>query len=212
MALNFPNNPSPGQVHLGVNNVQYQYDGEKWITLGTTNATGLSPVFETLSVTGTSNLQGATTVGGALSTDAITASGAIAGASYSGGTVTGTDISGSSLSVAGTADVDALEVDGPSTTNIVATTSAIDCSAGNYFTITVNGATTFSFNNVPASRSYGFTLEVTHTSGTITWPGTVAWPKNEAPELTTGTTHVFVFITDDSGSRWRGAALVDYNN
>jgi len=49
-------------------------------------------------------------------------------------------------------------------------------------------------------------------SGTVTWPDSVKWPYDSAPSLTAGKTHLFVFITDDSGSRWRGAALVDYTN
>ena len=87
----------------------------------------------------------------------------------------------------------------------------IDCSAGNYFTKTINGNSTFTFSNVPASRSYGFTLELTVTSGSVTWPAAVKWPFGFAPTLTAGKTHLVMFITDDGGSRWRGAALVDYD-
>lgn len=86
----------------------------------------------------------------------------------------------------------------------------IDCSTGNYFTKAVNNNITFIFSNAPASRAYGFTLEVAHTTGTITWPASVKWPKDTAPTLTTGKTHLFMFVTDDGGSRWRGGALVDY--
>jgi hypothetical protein len=89
----------------------------------------------------------------------------------------------------------------------------IDCSQGNYFTKTINGNSTFTFSNPPASGiAYGFTLELTHTSGTVTWPASVQWPTGTAPTLTTGKTHLFVFVTDDGGTRWRGAALVDYTN
>lgn len=97
----------------------------------------------------------------------------------------------------------------------VSTVSAlnVDCTSGNYFTKTITGDSTFTVSNVPASgRSYGFTLEVTHTSGVITWFSGVEWPASTAPTLTTGKTHLFVFITDDGGTRWRGASLVDYNN
>jgi len=97
--------------------------------------------------------------------------------------------------------------------NIVAVAAlSIDCSAGNYFTKTINGASTFTFDSVPASRSFAFALELTHTSGTITWPAAVKWPKDTAPTLTTGKTHIFIFVTDDGGTRWRGASLVDYVN
>ena len=85
----------------------------------------------------------------------------------------------------------------------------IDCSPGNYFTKTINGNSTFTFSNVP-SGAYGMIVEIENTSGTITWPTEVKFPNDTAPSLSTGKTHVFVFITDDSGSRWRGMAQVNY--
>jgi hypothetical protein len=97
--------------------------------------------------------------------------------------------------------------------NIVAVSAlSIDCSAGNYFTKTINANSTFTFDSVPASRAFAFALELTHTSGAITWPAAVKWPKDTAPTLTTGKTHIFIFVTDDGGTRWRGASLVDYVN
>jgi hypothetical protein len=88
----------------------------------------------------------------------------------------------------------------------------IDCSTANYFTKTIAADSTFTFSNPPSSRSFAFALELTHTSGAITWPAAVKWPKDTAPALTTGKTHIFIFVTDDGGTRWRGAALVDYVN
>jgi hypothetical protein len=89
---------------------------------------------------------------------------------------------------------------------------AIDCSTGNYFTKTINGASTFTVSNVPASRAYAFTLELTHTSGTVTWFSGVEWPAGTAPTLTTGKTHLFMFVTDDGGTRWRASSLINYTN
>jgi len=97
--------------------------------------------------------------------------------------------------------------------NVVAVAALnIDCSLGNYFTKTISANSTFTFSNAPASRSYAFTFELTHTSGTVTWPASVQWPGGTAPALSTGKTHLFVFVTDDGGTRWRGAALIDYTN
>jgi hypothetical protein len=97
--------------------------------------------------------------------------------------------------------------------NIVAVAALdIDCTLGNYFTKTINADSTFTFSNPPASRAYAFTLELTHTSGTVTWPTSVGWPENVAPTLTTGRAHLFVFVTSNGGTAWRGAALVDYIN
>mgnify|MGYP006921353787 CR=1 FL=1 len=106
-----------------------------------------------------------------------------------------------------------LDVSGNYASNITAVAALdINCSTANYFTKTINGASTFTFSSPPASRAYAFALELTHTSGTITWPTSVKWPKDTAPTLTTGKTHIFIFVTDDGGTRWRGASLVDYVN
>ena len=106
-----------------------------------------------------------------------------------------------------------LDVDGNYAGNVVTVAALdIDTSLGNYFIKTINANSTFTFSNAPASRSYAFTLELTHTSGTVTWPAEVEFSEGSAPVLTTGRTHLFVFITDDGGSRWRGVGLVDYNN
>jgi hypothetical protein len=88
----------------------------------------------------------------------------------------------------------------------------INCSLGNYFTKTINANSTFTVSNVPASRSYSFTLELTHTSGTVTWFSGVEFPSGVTPTLTTGKTHLFMFVTDDGGTRWRAAALTNYTN
>ena len=89
---------------------------------------------------------------------------------------------------------------------------AVDCSLSTYFTKTIAGNSTFTFTNVPSDRAFGFTLELTHTSGTVTWPASVKWPQDTAPTLTTGKTHLFMFVTDNGGTRWRGAALPNYVN
>lgn len=105
------------------------------------------------------------------------------------------------------------DLSGAMSSNITAVSVLdIDCSKGNYFTKTINANSTFTFSNAPSSRAYAFTLELTHTSGTVTWPTSVKWPSDTAPSLTAGKTHLFMFVTDDAGTRWRGAALVDYTN
>ena len=89
----------------------------------------------------------------------------------------------------------------------------IDLSTGNYFTKTISGNSTFTFSNPATSGTVNiFMLELTHSSGTVTWPSEVKWNADTAPTLTTGKTHLFMFVTDDNGSRYRGSALVDYVN
>ena len=107
-----------------------------------------------------------------------------------------------------------LTVDGPYKQVAEAVSAlAIDLSTGNYFTKTISSNSTFTFSNPPSSGTVGsFVLELTHSSGTVTWPSSVKWPADTAPTLTAGKTHLFMFVTDNGGSRYRGASLVDYTN
>jgi len=107
-----------------------------------------------------------------------------------------------------------ISVDGPYKQAAEAVSALdIDLSTGNYFTKTISGNSTFTFSNPPASGTVGsFTLELTHSSGTVAWPSSVKFNADTAPTLTTGKTHLFYFVTDDGGTRYRGAALVDYVN
>ena len=123
------------------------------------------------------------------------------------------DASADRIGIGTNAPASTCDLSGNFAQNVVAVAALnIDCSTGNYFTKTINANSTFTVSNVPASRSYSFTLELTHTSGTITWFSGVEWPNGFAPVLTTGKTHLFIFVTDDGGTRWRGAALTNYTN
>ena len=106
-----------------------------------------------------------------------------------------------------------VSVTGPYKENITAMGALeVNCSTGNYFTKTISGNSTFTFANVPTGCAYAFTLELTHGSGTVTWPASVKFPADTAPTLTAGKTHLFMFITDTGGTRFRGSSLVDYVN
>jgi hypothetical protein len=103
-------------------------------------------------------------------------------------------------------------VNGSYRSNVTAVAALdIDCSLGNYYTKTIIESSTFTFSNVPQSRSYAFTLCITHDSGTITWPASVKWPQDTAPSLTTYRNHKFMFSTYDGGTVWYGAALPNYS-
>jgi hypothetical protein len=117
------------------------------------------------------------------------------------------------LTETGGITIKSIDIDGPYTQVAEALGAlAIDCGTGNYFTKTIAGNSTFTVSNVPASKSYSFVLELTHTSGTVTWFSGVEWPASTAPTLTAGKTHLFVFHTDNGGTRWRASSLVDYTN
>lgn len=137
----------------------------------------------------------------------------------SGGTASVTTLTTTGNATLGDAVADShvingrLENNGPVQSTIVTPAALdIDTSQGNYFTKTINDNSTFTFSNPPATKAYAFTLELVHTSGTVTWPTSVVWPNNTPPTLTTGKTHVFVFLTDNTGTTWRGSSLINYNN
>ena len=119
-----------------------------------------------------------------------------------------------SVGIATAAPAGTLHVQGNQVGAIVAmAANSVNCSLGNYFTKTITGATTFTFDSVPSNVEYSFTLEVTlNGSNAITWPTSVKWNADTAPSLTEEKTQLFMFITDDGGTRWRGSALVDCVN
>jgi hypothetical protein len=91
-------------------------------------------------------------------------------------------------------------------------TTSVDLSLGSYFTQSVSSNKTYTFTNIPTSTDfYSFVMEITlSASVALTWPSSVKWPRDIAPSLSASKTHLFVFITDDGGSRWRAASLIDY--
>ena len=149
----------------------------------------------------------------------------LAGGINAVGVVTATSYSGDGSGLTGMASTDkvatsTLNVSGISTfsgTQVSAVTAmganSVNCSLGNFFTKTITGATTFTFDSVPTGVEYSFTLEVTlNGSNAITWPASVKWNADTAPAITDGKTQLFMFLTTNGGTRWRGSALVDYVN
>ena len=100
----------------------------------------------------------------------------------------------------------------------------IDLSTGNYFTKSISTSSTITFSNPPASGTVGsfiLQLTLTGTNTVITWPngtggqGTVYWNGDagqNAPALIDARTHLFMFVTSDGGTTYRGAVLKDYTN
>lgn len=109
-----------------------------------------------------------------------------------------------------------LDVDGAYTSSVSAVAALdIDLSASNYFTKTISGNSTFTFSNPPASGTVGsFTLEVNYTGGDILWPTSVYWNGNgqTAPTITAGKVQLYMFVTRDGGTTYRGALLADYDS
>lgn len=204
------------------------------LTAGNILLGNASNVPTSTAVTGdvTISSSGVTAIGSGVIVDAdINASAAIADSKLAtistAGKVSGTAITSGNISTSGSiattstlavgqasaATNTELDLAGTYAQTIVAVGALnIDCSTGNYFTKTINGNSTFTVSNIPASRAYAFTLELTHTSGTVTWFSGVEWPAGTAPTLTTGKTHLFMFVTDDGGTRWRASSLINYTN
>jgi hypothetical protein len=86
----------------------------------------------------------------------------------------------------------------------------LDLETGNVFQHTASGGNvTFTFSNPPASGKAGsFTLKWIQDSldRTITWPASVDWAGGAAPDVTSGSAKVdiYVFTTFDGGTTWYG--------
>ncbi len=98
---------------------------------------------------------------------------------------------------------------GPREVKIAIAASNIDLSAGNFFTKTISGATTFTVSNVVSSgNTNNFILELTNAgSATITWWSGVKWAGGTAPTLTSAGVDILGFYTHDGGTTWRAMVL-----
>lgn len=77
------------------------------------------------------------------------------------------------------------------------------------YKITPSDATTFTFSTtnlaLESSRSYTFELCVDmSTIQTLTFPSSVKWLNDEAPDLSEAGTYFLVFRTIDGGTNWLG--------
>jgi hypothetical protein len=90
---------------------------------------------------------------------------------------------------------------GPLQHNVVAVGAGttIDCALGTYFTKSMSGAWTPTISNVPASRAFGFVVEVAWTSGALTLPAGWSWAGGMAPTLSSGS-WLLTWVTSDGGS------------
>lgn len=88
----------------------------------------------------------------------------------------------------------------------VGATRTFDLTVANFFSATLDQASTFTFSNPPGSGDFGgFVLELTDGgSDTITWPASVDWPGGSPPSLTASGVDQLVFTTRDGGTTWAG--------
>ena len=116
-----------------------------------------------------------------------------------------TDETGSGLLVFSTTPV----ITGLREKSTAVAASDIDLAAGNYFTKTISGTTTFTVSNVATSGDVGaFVLVLTNGgSATVNWFSGVTWASGTAPTLTASGVDVLAFFTINGGTTWRGFVL-----
>jgi hypothetical protein len=88
-------------------------------------------------------------------------------------------------------------------------TITLDISLAQYFALTTNGNMTVAFSNVP-SGTFATGVMVRITAGgahTVSWPASVDWSGGSAPVQTPSGTDLYVLVTDDSGTTWRGVRV-----
>ena len=92
---------------------------------------------------------------------------------------------------------------------IAISASAIDMAAGNYFTKTISGTTTFTISNAAASGTVNsFILQLTNGgSATVNWFSGTKWAGGTAPTLTASGYDELGFFSIDGGTTWQGFVL-----
>ena len=94
-------------------------------------------------------------------------------------------------------------------TSVAISASAIDMAAGNYYTKTISGTTTFTISNAAASGTVNsFILQLTNGGAyTVNWFSGVKWAGGTAPTLTASGYDDLGFFTIDGGTTWQGFVL-----
>lgn len=148
-----------------------------------------------VSVTGTLATTGNATVGGNLTvTGNLTFAGPLSSLTLTG------DLNVGGKTVAGAALQEK---------SVAIAASNLDMAAGNYFSRTISGTTTFTVSNVPtAGTAISLILDLTNGgSATVNWWSGVKWAAGTAPTLTSAGRDVLGFFTYDGGTTWTGLVL-----
>jgi hypothetical protein len=87
---------------------------------------------------------------------------------------------------------------------------ALNLALSNAFSMTIGGATTLSFSNVPSGTFVqGVLLKITNPAANITWPGSVKWAAGTPPTFTTAGVDLVGLVSFDAGTSWYATALLD---
>lgn len=83
-------------------------------------------------------------------------------------------------------------------------TETIDLSAGNYLALSLSGPTTLAFSNPPETgKALLFTLEISNSNDTTTWPSGIKWENGITPKVYSDK-QIFTFLTVDGGTTYYG--------
>ena len=83
-------------------------------------------------------------------------------------------------------------------------TQTIDLSTGNYFQYSFSAATTIAFSNPPETgKALLFTLEISNSNETTTWPSSIKWEYGITPSVYSDK-QIFMFLTIDGGTTYYG--------
>jgi hypothetical protein len=125
------------------------------------------------------------------------------------GTSYTTSGTGSILALAYNADLITPTGTGIKEKSSVISASNIDLNAGNYYTKTISGTTTFTISNAASSGTVNsFILQLTNGgSATVNWFSGVKWAGGTAPTLTASGYDDLGFFTIDGGTTWQGFVL-----
>jgi hypothetical protein len=158
--------------------VQLVYDGSTWAVYAQVGGNGGTVVTEAGTQTLTNKTLGATTLSGTLS---------VADNLVNRPVLQDYAIEGSAIGNAGA-------------------TRTFDLAVANFFSVTIDQATTFTFSNPPASGDFGaFVMEITNGAAfVITFPASVDFPGGTAPTLTASGVDQLVFTTRDGGTTYFG--------
>jgi hypothetical protein len=158
--------------------VQLVYDGSTWAVYAQVGGNGGTVVTEDGTQTLTNKTLGATTLSGTLS---------VADNLVNRPVLQDYAIEGSAIGNAGA-------------------TRTFDLAVANFFSATVDQASTFTFSNPPASGDFGaFVMELTNGGAfVVTFPASVDFPGGTAPTLTASGVDQLVFTTRDGGTTYFG--------